>query len=108
SPLSHSSLRVTGSPSPPDLHSFPTRRSSDLGCLAGVTRALVLEWFGGEEEDLALEDLYRADEAFLTSTTRDVQPIRAVDDTVLPAAPGPVTAKAMEAFAARSAELMDP
>jgi len=78
------------------------------GCLAGVTRALVLEWFGGEEEDLALEDLYRADEAFLTSTTRDVQPIRAVDDTVLPAAPGPVTAKAMEAFAARSAELMDP
>ena len=78
------------------------------GCLAGVTRALVLEWFGGEEEDLALEDLYRADEAFLTSTTRDVQPIRAVDDTVLPAAPGPMTAKAMEAFAARSAELMDP
>ncbi|WP_338071283.1 aminotransferase class IV [Actinomadura bangladeshensis] len=78
------------------------------GCLAGVTRALALEWFGGEEEDLALDDLYRADEAFLTSTTRDVQPIRAVDGTVLPAAPGPVTAKAMEAFAARSAELMDP
>jgi len=76
--------------------------------LAGVTRALVLEWCGGEEEDLALDDLYRADEAFLTSTTRDVQPIRAVDGTVLPAAPGPVTAKAMEAFAARSAELMDP
>ena len=78
------------------------------GCLAGVTRALVLEWFGGEEEDVPLDDLYRADEAFLTSTTRDVQPIRAVDGTVLPAAPGPVTAKAMEAFAARSAELMDP
>ncbi|MFB4313963.1 aminotransferase class IV [Actinomadura sp. 21ATH] len=78
------------------------------GCLAGVTRALVLEWFGAEEEDLPLEDLYRADEAFLTSTTRDVQPIRAVDGTVLPAAPGPVTAKAMEVFAARGAELMDP
>ncbi|MEU8304347.1 aminodeoxychorismate lyase [Actinomadura sp. NPDC048955] len=78
------------------------------GCLAGVTRALTLEWCGGEEEDVALDDLYRADEAFLTSTTRDVQPIRAVDGTVLPAAPGPITAKAMEAFAARSAELMDP
>ncbi|XRQ14218.1 aminotransferase class IV [Actinomadura welshii] len=78
------------------------------GCLDGVTRALTLEWFGGEEEDLALGDLYRAEEAFLTSTTRDVQPIRAVDGTVLPSAPGPVTAKAMEAFAARSAELMDP
>ena len=78
------------------------------GCLAGVTRALVLEWCGGEEEDVPLEELYRAEEAFLTSTTRDVQPIRAVDGTVLPEAPGPITAKAMEAFAARSAELMDP
>jgi branched-chain amino acid aminotransferase len=78
------------------------------GCLAGVTRALVLEWFGAEEEDLPLEDLYRAEEAFLTSTTRDVQPIRLVDGTELPAAPGPVTAKAMEVFAGRSAELMDP
>ncbi|GAA2437302.1 aminodeoxychorismate lyase [Actinomadura vinacea] len=78
------------------------------GCLAGVTRALVLEWSGAEEEDLPLEDLYRAEEAFLTSTTRDVQPIRAVDGTVLPTAPGPVTTKVMEVFAARSAELMDP
>ncbi|MFD0691958.1 aminotransferase class IV [Actinomadura fibrosa] len=78
------------------------------GCLAGVTRALVLEWCGGEEEDLPLEDLYRADEAFLTSTTRDVQPIRAVDGTAMPDAPGPITAKAMEAFAAHAAELMDP
>ncbi len=78
------------------------------GCLAGVTRELTLEWCGGEEEDLSLDDLYRADEAFLTSTTRDVQPIRAVDGTALPAAPGPITLKAMEAFAARAAELMDP
>ncbi|WUI02849.1 aminotransferase class IV [Spirillospora sp. NBC_00431] len=78
------------------------------GCLAGVTRALTLEWCGGEEQDIALDDLYRAEEAFLTSTTRDVQPIRAVDGTLLPAAPGPITAKAMATFAARSAELMDP
>ncbi|GAA4155773.1 aminodeoxychorismate lyase [Actinomadura keratinilytica] len=78
------------------------------GCLAGVTRALVLEWHGAEEEDVPLEDLYRAEEAFLVSTTRDVQPIRAVDGTELPAAPGPITAKVMEVFAARSAELMDP
>jgi branched-chain amino acid aminotransferase len=78
------------------------------GCLAGVTRALVLEWYGGAEEDLPLEAVYAADEAFLTSTTRDVQPIRAVDGTVLPTAPGPVTKEAMEVFAARSAELVDP
>ncbi|WP_225993969.1 aminotransferase class IV [Actinomadura rudentiformis] len=78
------------------------------GCLAGVTRALVLEWFGADEEDLPLEELYQVEEAFLVSTTRDVQPIHAVDGTALPAAPGPITSKAMEVFAARSAELMDP
>src|SRR5690606_19099804 len=78
------------------------------GCLAGVTRALVLEWFGGTEEDVPLSALYEAEEAFLTSTTRDVQPIRMVDDTTLPAAPGPLTPKAMRVFAERSAADLDP
>jgi len=78
------------------------------GCLAGITRALVLEWVGGEETDVPLEEFASAEEAFLTSTTRDVQPIRAVDGTVLPAAPGPVTRKAMEVFATRGAADLDP
>ncbi|SEG94312.1 branched-chain amino acid aminotransferase [Thermomonospora echinospora] len=78
------------------------------GCLAGVTRDLVLEWCGGEEEDLPLAEFAGSTEAFLTSTTRDIQPIRAVDGAALPAAPGPVTAKAMEVFAARAAERVDP
>ncbi|MEU8383893.1 aminotransferase class IV [Streptosporangium sp. NPDC048865] len=78
------------------------------GCLAGVTRALALEWCGGTEEDVPISALYEAEEAFLTSTTRDIQPIRAVDGTVLPAAPGPITAKAMEIFAERSAADIDP
>jgi branched-subunit amino acid aminotransferase/4-amino-4-deoxychorismate lyase len=78
------------------------------GCLAGVTRALVLEWVGGTEEDLPAGALAEADEAFLTGTTRDVQPIRCVDGKLLPAAPGPVTQKAAEIFAARAAETPDP
>lgn len=78
------------------------------GPLAGVTRALVLDWAGGEEADIPLAELYEVDEAFLTSTTRDVQPIRAVDGTVISEEPGPVTHKAMEAFAARSASDLDP
>jgi branched-chain amino acid aminotransferase len=78
------------------------------GCLAGVTRALVLEWCGGDEEDLPLEELAASDEAFLTSTTRDIQPIRAVDGNVFPAAPGPITRKAMEVFAERGAADLDP
>jgi branched-chain amino acid aminotransferase len=78
------------------------------GCLAGVTRALVIEWAGAEEEDLPLHALGSADEAFLSGTTRDVQPIRNVDGAALPTAPGPVTRKAAEIFALRSAETPDP
>jgi branched-chain amino acid aminotransferase len=78
------------------------------GCLAGVTRGLVIEWAGAVEEDLPAGALAAADEAFLAGTTRDVQPIRRVDDVLLPVAPGPVTAKAAEVFAARSAGNPDP
>jgi branched-chain amino acid aminotransferase len=78
------------------------------GCLAGVTRALVIEWAGAEEQTLSADALGAADEAFLSGTTRDVQPIRNVDGRPLPAAPGPVTRKAAEIFALRSAESPDP
>jgi branched-chain amino acid aminotransferase len=78
------------------------------GCLAGVTRALVTEWSGAVEQELPLSALAEADEAFLTGTTRDVQPIRYVDGRPLPAAPGAVTSKAVEVFAMRAAESSDP
>jgi branched-chain amino acid aminotransferase len=78
------------------------------GCLAGVTRALVIEWADAQEKDLPLDALAAGEEAFLSGTTRDVQPIGRVDGVALPAAPGPVTRKAMEIFALRSAESTDP
>lgn len=78
------------------------------GCLAGVTRGLVIEWAGASEQDLPLAALAAADEAFLTGTTRDVQPIRTVDGRPLPAAPGPISRKAAEVFAMRAAESPDP
>jgi branched-chain amino acid aminotransferase len=78
------------------------------GCLAGVTRGLVIEWVGAAEEDLPIGALAAAEEAFLTGTTRDVQPIRSVDGITLPAAPGPVTRKAADSFIARAAEVVDP
>lgn len=78
------------------------------GCLAGVTRALVIEWADAQEEDLPLSALASADEAFLSGTTRDVQPIRHVDGVALAAAPGPVTRKTADVFALRSAESPDP
>jgi len=78
------------------------------GCLAGVTRALVLEWVGAAEEDLPIEILAEAEEAFLTGTTRDVQPVRKINGSKLAAAPGPVTRKAAQVFAMRAAESPDP
>ena len=78
------------------------------GCLAGITRGLVLEWVGAAEEDVPLSALADADEAFLTGTTRDVQPIRRVNGSVLAAVPGSVTRKAAEVFAMRAAETPDP
>ena len=79
------------------------------GCLAGVTRALVLEWRGAREVDLPYDALTTSDEVFLTSTTRDVQPVVAVDGApVGGGAPGPVTREVARVFAARQRELVDP
>jgi branched-chain amino acid aminotransferase len=77
------------------------------GALAGVTRNLVLAWFGAVERDVPLGRLAEADEVFLTSTTRDVQAVHKVDDRDL-AAPGEVTARVAQVFAERSAEDVDP
>jgi branched-chain amino acid aminotransferase len=78
------------------------------GCLPGVTRALVLEWVGGEERDLPMTVLRDAEEIFLTSATRDVQGVQRVDGRDLPEAPGPVTRAAADVFAKRAADDVDP
>ncbi len=77
------------------------------GCLAGITRALVCELVDVEEVDLDLAVLDRVDEAFLTSSTRDVQPIASIDGRTL-RAPGPLTAAAAAAFADVLARDLDP
>jgi branched-chain amino acid aminotransferase len=69
------------------------------GCLAGVTRALVLEALDAAgcpaaEDDVPIGELAAADEVFLVSTGRDVQPVRAVDGRPLPVCPGPLTERA--------------
>ena len=69
------------------------------GCLAGVTRALVLEALAAAgvaaiEHDVPIDRLGDADEVFLVSTGRDVQPVRSVDGRPLPACPGPLTERA--------------
>ncbi|MCU1675547.1 MAG: aminotransferase class [Frankiales bacterium] len=78
------------------------------GCLAGVTRALLLEWTGAVELDLPLSALAEADEAFLASTTRDVHPISHVDGHALPSVGGALSRGAAAAFALRASRHVDP
>lgn len=80
------------------------------GCLAGVTRDLLVEWLPDliEERDVPLEAMATTAEAFLTSSMRDVHPIAAVDGRALDPVPGPLTRRAAEVFAARVAENADP
>lgn len=76
----------------------------EAGLLPGVTRAFLFEI--GREEHLPVfervlhdEDLFTADEAFLTSTTRELVPIVRVDDrTIGQGVPGPLTQRLLEAF----------
>lgn len=79
------------------------------GCLAGVTRALLLDWYGGREVDLPYDVLTSADEVFITSTGRDVQPVVRVDDHVVgDGTAGPLTLAAQKVFAERQHERVDP
>ena len=77
------------------------------GCLPGITRELVLEWTDAVEVDAPLSDLPNASEVFITSSTRDVQPVHRVDGVAY-AAPGPITAAVREEFERRSSQDVDP
>jgi len=76
----------------------------ECGLLSGITREFLFE-VGTEagiavrEQVLRDEDLFRADEAFLTSTTRELLPIVNVDDrTIGSGSPGPITKRLLESF----------
>jgi len=62
----------------------------DEHILASITRAVVIETVGAQERTCTLEQLLAADEVFMASTTREVQPVAAVDETTF-AQPGAVT-----------------
>lgn len=76
------------------------------GCLAGITRELVLEWCDVRERDLDASILESADEIFLTSSTRDVHPVTRMDERELPI--GPMTMAIRETFRLRSSADLDP
>jgi branched-chain amino acid aminotransferase len=80
----------------------------DAGLLPGITREFLFD-VGKEvgidvlEQPLRDADLFGADEAFLTSTTREVVPIVTVDDKAIGSGkPGPVTKKLLDGFRKRA------
>ncbi|MBD3781556.1 MAG: aminotransferase class IV family protein [Micrococcales bacterium] len=84
----------------------------ESGCLAGISRGLVLEWCRADgvevvEEAMPVGVLEEADEVFLTSSIKDVLPVSAVDGRGLPD-PGPVTRRVMGVWAAHSTRTVDP
>jgi branched-chain amino acid aminotransferase len=82
------------------------------GPLAGITRELVIEWcrergLTVREQTLPMSILGQAAEVFITSSTKDVMAVHAIDDQPF-SAPGPVTVRAAEIFARLSQERLDP
>lgn len=64
--------------------------------LDSITRRHVLELMGATARVLHCDQLVELEEAFLASTTREVQPVSAIDGRPLPTAPGGYTATAAE------------
>lgn len=84
---------------------------SSAGLLEGVTRAFLFE-VGQEvgvevrDETLYPNDLEGADEAFITSTTRELSPVTRIDDRAIGSGrPGPVTIRLLEGYRRRAREL---
>jgi branched-chain amino acid aminotransferase len=72
--------------------------SIETGILASITRRVILESMAVEEGSFTLQHAAGAEEAFLASTARLGQPIAAIGEVILPAAPGPQTLEAHAAI----------
>jgi branched-chain amino acid aminotransferase len=72
----------------------------DNGVLESITRDRLVKTLQVEEGAWPVADLRAAQEAFLASTTREIQAVAAIDGVELPAVLGPRTREAQEAFAA--------
>lgn len=72
------------------------------GCLAGVSRLTLMDLAAQSgmpivERAISKEELFDADEVFITSTTRQVQPVNQIEDHAWNA-PGPITEKFTRMF----------
>jgi len=71
----------------------------DAGVLESITRDRLIRTLDVEQDAWPVDDLRAAREAFLASTTREVQSVAAIDGVELPTSPGPRTEEAIGTFA---------
>ncbi len=76
---------------------------AEEGLLQGVTRQQVIhlaekEGFEIEEKVILPEDLLKADEVFLTSTLKEIMPVKKVADIKMKSSPGPITQKLLDTY----------
>lgn len=64
--------------------------------LDSITRRALFEVTDATERITTLDDLRGVSEAFLASSAREVQPVHAIDEIAIPAAPGPLSVRAAE------------
>jgi branched-chain amino acid aminotransferase len=82
--------------------------ASDAGLLEGVTRAFLFEVGQDVGVDVRYETLFPADldtaeEAFITSTTRELSPVTRIDGRIIgDGRPGAVTMKLLEGYRRRA------
>jgi branched-chain amino acid aminotransferase len=79
----------------------------EAGVLDSITRDRVMRDLEVETGAWPQQDLLSAREAFIVSTTREIQAVSRIDDTEFPDAPGPMTQRAKELFQARVAKELE-
>lgn len=79
----------------------------ETGCLPGVTRDLLIEWDLVIEQNVPMTQLATTSEVLMSSSTRDLIPVRSIDGRELQA-PGPLGAAAAAQFAERALNDLDP
>jgi len=84
---------------------------TDAGLLEGLTRSFLFEvgqdvGIQVRSQTLFPKDIEGADEAFITSTTRELSPVTRIDDRVIGnGKPGPLTLKLLEGYRKRARSL---
>jgi branched-chain amino acid aminotransferase len=84
----------------------------DQGVLKGITRKLILtlghQLFRVEERPLGLEELFRADEVFITGTSKGVVPVIQIDNQMIgEGTPGKNTQRMIQALKQHSHDFME-